>query len=469
MTISRRLFGGLLVLFPVACGPLIETPYAPPEIAVPAQWSEADAIPPTPPSPWWRRFDDADLDLLIEEALARNNDLAAATIKVRKARLQAGLAADKLVPALSADASVAGSKDWSDRPQALTSSTTSTAALSGSLSYEVDLWGRLSRTLDAARWEAEATREDREDTALSLVGTTATLYWKALYLKQRIEMSRQDIAYAGKTLDLVRVQKKSGAASALEVLEAEENLRSQEADLDDYLRSQTENNNALAILFDGPPRSIAIERPGLPTGELPAVEAGLPVKLLARRPDLRAAELRLRESLATVDATRASYLPTLSLTGSMGSSSTALTQVLQNPVGTLGAGLTLPFLQWNEMQLTVKSSQADYEKAVVNFRQTLYAALRDVENALSARRRYTDQAVKLTAAVEAARGAERLYEIRYRAGGSTLQVWLDAQNKRRALEETLLENRLNRLVTQVTLFQALGGDTANNQDGHAPL
>lgn len=459
MKTGRHLIGGLVALLPCACGPLVETPYAPPEIAVPAQWSESNAGPRNPLSPWWRRFDDSDLDRLVEEALACNNDLAAATIKVRKAQLQAGLAADKFVPALGAETSIEGSKDWSDRSFQTLASTTSTGSITGTLSYEADLWGRLARSLDAARWEAAATREDRDNTALALAGTTATLYWKALYLKQRVEMSRQDIAYAEQTLDLVRVQKKSGAVSALEVLEAEENLRSQEADHNDYLRQQSENNNALAILFDGPPRSIKIPRPGLPTGELPSVDAGLPLQLLGRRPDLRAAELRLRESLATVDATRASYLPTLTLTGSMGSSSTALTQILQNPVGTLGAGLTLPFLQWNEMQLTVKGSEADYEKAVVTFRQTLYSALSDVENALQARRRYTDQGVKLDEAVAAARRAEQLYALRFKAGGSTLQVWLDAQSKRRALEETLLENHLNRLVSQVTLYQALGGDT----------
>jgi len=466
----RPLVCSSLALLTTACGALIERPYMPPTVTAPAQWSQGgtgpEMAPSTALSPWWRRFDDSHLDALIEDALRRNNDLAAATIKVRKAQLEAGLAQDKFIPTASASFSVDGSRTFSNRTTTMAntvsasgSATNSASSVTGSLSYELDLWGKLSRNLDAARWEAEATAEDRDNTALSLAGTTATLYWKALYWKQRIEMSREDIAYAQKTLDLVRVQHGSGAASSLETLEAEENLRSQEASHSDYLRQQTETNNALAILFDGPPKTIPIDRQILPTGEPPAVEAGLPAQLLERRPDLRAAELRLRESLATVDATQASYLPALTLTGSMGSSSVTLAQVLQNPVGALGAGLTLPFLQWNEMRLTVEASEADYEKAVVTFRQTLYAALCDVENALSARRHYADQATILNAAVQAARGAERLYEVRYRAGGSTMQLWLDAQSKRRALEETVLENRLNRLTAQVTLYQALGGDS----------
>jgi NodT family efflux transporter outer membrane factor (OMF) lipoprotein len=452
---------GALALMTSACGSLIETPYSPPSVTLPPQWNQTDAqTTPATLSPWWRRFDDPTLTALIDDALRRNNDLAAATIKLRKAQLEAGLAEDKLIPAASATLSAERSRSLTNnQTTTIGGAATTTSSLTGSLSYEIDLWGKLSRNIDAARWEAEATQEDRDNTALSLAGTTASLYWQALYLKQRIEMSRQDIAYAEKTLELVRVQHKAGAASSLETLEAEESLRSQEANHSDYLRQQTENNNALAILFDGPPRSVPIDRETLPTGDLPTVEAGLPIQLLERRPDLRAAELRLHESLATVDATRASYLPALTLTGSLGSSSVALSQILQNPVGTLGAGLTLPFLQWNEMQLTVKASEADYEKAVVAFRQTLYAALSDVENALSARKRYAEQAMTLERAVQAARNVEKLYEVRYRAGGSTLQVWLDAQSKRRSLEETLLENRLNRLTTQVTLYQALGGDT----------
>jgi outer membrane protein TolC len=133
--------------------------------------------------------------------------------------------------------------------------------------------------------------------------------------------------------------------------------------------------------------SIVAERQRLPEGALPAIKAGLPASLLGRRPDLRAAELRLREYLANVDASRASFYPTFTLTGSLGSSSISLEQVLKNPIATLGAGLTLPFLQWNTARLTVAVSQTSYEEAVVNFRQTLYTALSEVENSLAAVRK----------------------------------------------------------------------------------
>ncbi len=148
----------------------------------------------------------------------------------------------------------------------------------------------------------------------------------------------------------------------------------------------------------------------------------------------------------------------MTLTGALGSASPTLSNLLQNPIGTLGAGLTLPFLQWNQMQLNIKISQADYEERVVTFRQSLYQAMADVENALSNRTQLALQAEQLDASLQAARQAESLYEIRYRAGAVSLKDWLDAQEKRRIAEVARDENMLNRLVNQVTVYQALGGD-----------
>jgi outer membrane protein TolC len=158
-----------------------------------------------------------------------------------------------------------------------------------------------------------------------------------------------------------------------------------------------------------------------------------------------------------VDATRNAFYPTLTLTGSVGGSSTALSHVLSDPVGTLGAGLALPFVQWRDMQRSVAISQADYDSAVLGYRQTWYQALADVENALSARVQYEDQGAKLLQAVQAAQTAERLSEARYRAGAVPLKTWLDAQETRRQAENNLAQNRLNRLGALVTLYQTLGG------------
>ena len=445
-----------------ACGSLVQTPYTTPRTAIPATWAHDDNRAEVDGGKWWRHFGDANLDRLIDEALRRNNDLAAATIKVRRAQLQAGIAADERLPALSSNTSTTYNRYLrNDRSSYKNSSTAVT------LSYEADLWGKLGSQYDAKKWEALATEQDRESTALTLIGTTANLYWKTAYLNQRVALSLESIAYAEKTLALIRTQYQSGAVSSLEVLEAEQNLATQQSTHTELLQQQVETANALALLFDGPPGKSYPAPQRLPEQALPRLQSGLPADLLGRRPDLRAAELRLRESLATVDYTRASYYPSLTLTAAAGGSSQDLRNVLLNPIGTLGAGLVLPFLQWNQMQLNIKSSQADYENAVVSFRQTLYTALADVENALSAREQYATQGALLEKNLKAAQTTERLYELRYRTGYVALKDWLDAQEKRRTAEVSLTQNRLNRLNNQMTLYQALGGDMQD--ENHAAM
>jgi len=227
-----------------------------------------------------------------------------------------------------------------------------------------------------------------------------------------------------------------------------------------------ETRHALAILFDGPPQTLAITEPGdLSRATLPEVAAGLPAALLARRPDLRAAEARLQATLATTEAARVAWYPAINLSGSLGGSSEALSRLLSNPVAALTADLTLPFIQWRDMQRNIKVSETEYQVAVINFRQTLYDALTEVENSLSARRQYLVRGEQLELALEAALQAEELYRIRYRAGSIPIKTWIDAQENRRQAEIALAENRLNLLLNHITLCKALGGD--QHQGGFA--
>jgi uncharacterized YccA/Bax inhibitor family protein len=163
--------------------------------------------------------------------------------------------------------------------------------------------------------------------------------------------------------DLVKVQYQAGAVSGLDLTQAEQSVQSQKASLSQIQQSLVETRTAIAVLLNMPVQQLNIDEPKrLPRLALPSIAAGLPADILSRRPDLKAAELRLRESLATKDATTASYYPSISLTGNLGSSSTSLTQLLKNPALTLGASLSLPFLQYNDMKRDLEVSQLDYEK-----------------------------------------------------------------------------------------------------------
>ena len=414
-------------------GLLPRSQYTRPDVSLPQQWQSASITGSSVATKeqWWRDFNDPTLSEMIERALKTNNNLAAAAIKVKLAQLSSRLTDTNLTPAVSTNTTSSLNRDLSGRRDTKTSGVTVTA------SYELDLWGKLTSTRDASKWEAEATEFDRQSTALALVGTVASNYWTIAYLNERISSVEASIANAEKVLDLVEAKYQAGAVSGLDKVQARQTIVSQKAQMTQFQQQRSEARNALAILFDQAPENMLPELQRLPSGALPNVAAGLPASILGQRPDLQAAELRLKKYLATVDSTRASYYPSFTLTASLGASSTSLLDFIKNPYAALGAGLTLPFIQWNSMKLNIELSKTDYEEAVVNFRQTLYSALSDVENTLSARTNYAEEVKQTEDSLTLARKAEELAEIRYRSGASPLQSWLDTQESRRDAERRL--------------------------------
>lgn len=437
------------------------TPYQQPALNLPAQWQHAaegqtqTAADATYGDRWWTAFGDEQLNTLIDLALQRNNNLAAAAYTVRNAQLEAGNAAGDRLPTPSAGLNY-------NRSRELTGAENTNRSYNANLgvSWEIDLWGKLAAAQRRAEWEARATEQDRQATAQALVATVATIYWELATLNHKITSQQQSVTTAAKTLELAQVQHQAGAISGLGVAQARQTEASQRAMLADLEQQRVEKRNALAILFDAPPEQLpeAAQSPRLPDlAQLPPVPAGLPASILARRPDLQAAEQRLRKSLVHVDVVRTSYYPTLSLTGALGGSSTSLSNVLANPVATLGAGLALPFLRLGEMQRNTAIARNSYEQAIIHFRQTLYAALADAENALSARTQLQQQSDQQAIALEQAKRAEQLTEVQYRAGAVPLKTWLDAQESRRSATLAWQNVQLARAINQVTLYKALGG------------
>ncbi|WP_245609154.1 efflux transporter outer membrane subunit [Vibrio rhizosphaerae] len=427
------------------------TEFKPPQVEIPAAWQTQQVSDQVSLNPWWERFNDPELNQLIQQMLHINNDLALATLTLQKARLEAGLSETEQYPQLSSTLTTSHSK----RLDSGNNSQSYSANLA--VRYELDLWGRVASSVNATQWTAIASEADRESTAQSLVATTASLYWQMGYLKDRIALSNKSIAYAKQILALAQRQYRSGAVSELDVLEAKRSLAGQQAAHSDLLQSLTEAENAMAILFNQPPRESRLQIQSLPQGPIPEIAAGVPADLLVRRPDVKAALYELKSALATQDATVAGYLPTLTLTGSVGDSSSQLRDLLTDPLGTLGAELILPFLQWDKMSLNRKIAQTNYQTAIVNYRQTLYTAMKDVDNALSAKKHYQYQGLRLQEQYDAATAAEQIYASQYHHGAVSIRDWLDAQETQRNAQESLLENRYNQYQIQATVYQALGG------------
>ncbi len=433
------------------CSSFTRTEYQAPELDVPQQWQPLRSGQSVLTDFWWKQFQDPQLNQLIEQVLQTNNDLALATLTLREARLEAGLADDDALPQFSSSLSAEKERDLRSND------TSDTYKASVSVSYELDLWGRVSASIDAAKWSAMASAEDRESTAQSLAATTASLYWQIGYLNEHLTLSEENLNDARQTLELTQSQYQSGAASKLDVLEARQSVTSLEISHSELQQELTEANNAMAILFNQPPKDMQLNIHKLPNAPLPEVAAGIPADLLARRPDVKSALYELKSALASKDETASSYLPTLTLTGSIGDSSSQLENLLQNPLGTLGAGLVLPFLQWNQMELNKQISDVQYQSTIVSYRKTLYEAFEDVDNALSARQQYLYQGEKLKVQYEDTKAAEEIYTSQYNNGAIGITDLLDAQQDRRDAEASLLENRYNQYVIQATLYQALGG------------
>ena len=452
--VSALILGSSLV----GCAAVVKTPYQAPKVQIPNDFankqSKANQLEiDVYADQWWTLFGDQQLNQLVNQVLQSNTDLVVAGINLRQARLRAGLAQDQQGIRVNSGVSTGHNFDLNSG-----NDTSQGVSLSGGVSYEIDLFGKLARQTEASKWEALATEQDLQATGQSLIVTTANLYWQLGYLNERYSTAQQSLATTQKLYELVRTQYRAGAVSGLDLTQAEQAVQSQRASLSQIEQLRIEARTALAVLLHIPVQQLNIQEPQkLPKVNLPYIAAGLPAEILSRRPDLQASELRLRQTLSTKDATKASYYPSINLTGNLGSSSTSLSNLLQNPALSLGASLSLPFLQYNDMKKNIAISDLDYEKAIVQYRQTLYQAFADTENALSARTELDKQVALQQKNVELAEKTERLTEVRYRNGAIALRNLLDAQETTRNARLSLVLTKQSQYNAYVTLMQALGG------------
>lgn len=449
------------------------TPYAAPEVTVPAAWSGAASTEPprstsiAPVQLDWAAFGDPALSRWVDTALARNTDIATAVLRLQRAGWQAQM--QNIRAPLSASVSAGNSRSLDGGANA--SGGTSVSSSLG-VSYEVDLWGKLARQRDAAQWTTQATAQDLASARLTVASGAATLYWQIASLQAQLQDNREAQTNARRSLEIVQAQHRAGAVGALELAQAQQAVQATlvtQSQLQAQLQQAT--TSAALLMATAPDGLTALTALGLPLPtlwtatatalKLPEVQPDLPAQVLARRPDLQAAERRLRASWASADSTRLSYYPSLSLTGRLGFAGSALLDLLANPVATLGAGLSLPFLNAAQMGLDIKVAQNQYAEAVDNYRQTLYAALGDVANALEQRRQLQRQGELLSASLQQAQTVARVSEARYRAGSIALKTWLDAQDTLRNARANLRNNELARLSNHATLVQALGGPASS--------
>lgn len=430
----------------------LSTPYIRADMPERPGWS-ADAGTKAPStSPWWRSLRNPDLDRLIAVAARDNNDILLAAMRAHRARLQAGLVEVGTMPRLEGSVSTSRSA-----PLTTGGDTRAQSIASVGLSYEIDLWGKLAAQRDIAAFEASATAEDFEAARLATIGQTIELYFRLAHANESLAMAQSSLEGARRVEELVRLQAAGGAVSDLEKNEARQNTQVLSARIPELIQQREVLRNALTVLLNGQQSPVA-EPKHLARSGLPQISPGLPADLISRRPDLRAAEIRLRGALRGTDLARVRFYPSISLTGSLGTTSAQLLSFVSNPAATLGGNMALAFLNFGEMKMSIAVSRAQFEEAATAFRGNVLTALSEVANALGARRAAIERTARLASALEAARTVEELTETRYRAGAVPLRTWLDAQERRRSVESSLTDARLSRLLAEATLYRAMGGE-----------
>ncbi|NIF57930.1 efflux transporter outer membrane subunit [Enterobacter sp. Ap-916] len=436
------------------CANTLKSDYHAPEVRYPASWDKSDATRDLAPFDW-QAFNDPHLDNWLRQVMASNNDVAIAVLRVYRARLDAERVGITNDPGLRGSLGVDGKNQLNN-----SSGWTKSSAASLSTSYELDLWGKIARQRDAAEWATHASEEDLRAARLTLLSEASNNYWRIGFVNQQINVLLQSIGYAKETLRLAGARYRAGGASALDVVDAQQSLLAQENRLTGLQRERLQVLNQQAVLLGTAPGSSVVEPTKLPDGPLPQVNANIPASVLMHRPDISAQEWRVREALANVDIRRTEYYPAFTLTGSLGSGSSSLLNVLHNPLASVGASLTLPFLEWRQRGVEVKIARNDYEQRVLAFKQSLYKAMSSLEDELSLRDQLLAQEIRLREGLDLARKSERLNEVRYRQGAARISFWLDAQEKRRQAELLLDENRFNQLQNLAKIYLEFGGSSA---------
>lgn len=438
-----------VLLLLAGCSSLTRSDYQRPLLSLPTQWQPATD---TVSEYGWQRFGDPRLARVIEQVLESNNDLAAAAITVQQARVAAGLTDTNMTP----DVAVSGSASNSKNVRRGTSSQESYS--SGiTIAWELDLWGKLARAREQSAWEAVASEQDYHATVLTTMGTTAQLYWRIALYNQQIRNQRDGLAISRQTVQQVQSWFNAGKVGQLDVLQSQQALLERENQWRTLIQQRQNTRNALALLLNRPAEQHADEAPALDVNQQVPIAQKTPLRVIAQRPDIQAAESRLRAALAGYDASRLQFYPALSLDASLNAGSQIFSQWFSDPIRSIGGALTLPFIQWNTRQLTVKQADLAVKQAAITFRSTAYAALAEVDEAMENRLSADEQRARLHQSLALSQRRLTLTESRYRAGAVDFQTLLDAQDDLLTLENSLAQTQYDYLYATLQLWLAQGG------------
>jgi multidrug efflux system outer membrane protein len=468
MQISKVSLGLLLMLVLTGCkfGPKYTRPVADapggfrgqaPELKAP----EADKTGPPPESlgdeKWWTVFQDEQLQALIRTAIANNYDVQIAAERVVAARAQLGITRADQLPSLSASGAATSVRTPETSLSPVYRAETGQLALNAS--WELDFWGKYRKATEAARADLAATEWGRRAVISTLVSNVASAYFQLRTLDLELETTQDTLKSRQESLRLTKLLSDGGSVPLMDVRQAEQLVYTASTQIPDLEKGIEQQENYISILLGQNPGPTARGRKLTEQPLLPSVPAGLPSQLIERRPDIRQAEEQLIAANARIGVAKAAYFPSISLTGTAGYQSTALTSLFSGPAGLWDTGISAaqPIFEGGRIRSNVHLTESQQRQALLIYRQTTQNAFRDVSDSLIGYRKSREAREQQEHLTVAARDAARLSHVRYDAGATSyLEVLTNETNYYNA-ELNLSQARYSEVLALVQIYNALGG------------
>jgi NodT family efflux transporter outer membrane factor (OMF) lipoprotein len=442
--------------------------YRRPPARIPANYKEIDGWKVAQPKDsvirgaWWELFNDPELDALEQQVDISNQNVAAAEATFRQARALVQEARANYFPTITVGVGVTNSsRSTTTTVGGLTSrgrTTPTQYSLPVDVSWEVDVWGRIRRSVESAQAAAQASAADLENARLSARAELAQDYFQLRALDAQKQLLDQTVADFQKSLDLTRNRYAAGVASRADVLQAETQLKTTQAQAVDVGVQRAQLEHAIALLVGKAPAEVSVSVSPLTT-QPPAIPTGLPSSLLERRPDIAAAERRVAQANAQIGVAEAAYFPTVSLGASSGLQSTSFSQWISAPsrFWSVGPTITETVFDGGLRGAQTAAARAVYDSSVALYRQSVLAGFQQVEDNIAALRILEDEAQIQDEAVKSAQQTVVVVTNQYKAGITSYLNVITAQTAALENERTAINILGNRLNASVLLIKALGG------------
>ena len=460
---KKAAFLGIMAVLVLEAGCMMGPKYKRPAVNVPQDYrtpepQQASQASSLGNEQWWQVYQDPVLTQLLHTAIAQNYDVRIAAARVLEAQAQVGITRANQLPSANVGADV-----FSEQNAKVTKLFPAYQVNGGELNLSViwnlDFWGKYRRQTEAARAQLLATEWGRRAVISSLVANVAAAYFELRALDSQLEISQGTLASRQQSLKLIQTLESHGGASGLDVSQAEQLVYTASGAIPDLERQIQQQENVLSVLLGENPQSIPRGRPLTEQPVPQDVPAGLPSELLERRPDVRQAEEIVVAANAQIGVAKASFFPSLSLTGLGGLESNALHQFITQPSETwYGAfSVSQPVFQGGALRSQLRLARASWQGAVLSYQQTVQNALEQVSNSLVASqkdREFREQQELLT---NAAQTTDQLSKVLYKNGGASYLQVLTSETNYFSAELDLVQAQLNERLALVEVYQSLGG------------